>query len=77
MTKNLIEKARQNWFQILVIILLVLCYVRLGKIKENAFYTADMVDASASRVINSLEDISSQVDDIHSSTENIYYEVLQ
>ena len=54
--KNIFEKGKQNWFQAIVIILLVLCYVRLGKIKENTFYTADMVDASATRVINSTVD---------------------
>lgn len=54
--KNLFEKAKQNWFQIIVILLLVLCYNRLGKIEENAFFTADVVDASARRIINTMED---------------------
>lgn len=63
------EKAKQNWFQIVVILLLVLCYARLGKIKENTFYTADMVDASATRVINSTTDYLSE---IQRNTENTW-----
>jgi hypothetical protein len=67
--KNHIEKAKQNWFQIIVIILLVLCYTRLGKIKENTFYTADMVDASATRIINSTTDYLNEIQD---NTENTW-----
>lgn len=67
--KNHIEKAKQNWFQIIVIILLVLCYGRLGKIKENTFYTADMVDASATRIINSTTDYLNEIQD---NTENTW-----
>ena len=67
--KNILEKAKRNWFQIIVIILLVLCYNRLGKIEENAFYTADMVDASATRIINSSTDY---LDEIQTNTENTW-----
>jgi len=66
--KNLFEKAKQNWFQIIVIVLLFLCYTRLGKIQENTFYTADMVDASASRVINSTVDYLDEIKDNTANT---------
>jgi hypothetical protein len=56
--KNLFEKVKRNWFQIIVIILLILCYNRLGKIEENAFFTADVVDSSATRIINTMTDLS-------------------
>lgn len=49
---------KENWFKALIIILLLMIYTRLGEIKENTFYTADMVDSSASRVINAIEDSS-------------------
>ena len=69
MKESIFEKVKQNWFQIVVIILLLMCYTRLGKIEENAFYTADMVDASASRVINSTVDY---LDEIQTNTENTW-----
>ena len=69
MTKNLFEKVKQNWFQIIVILLLILCYMRLGKIEENTFYTADMVDSSATRIINSFVDY---LDEIQRNTENTW-----
>lgn len=47
---------KENWFKALIIILLLMIYSRLGEIKENTFYTADMVDASATRIINSTDD---------------------
>ena len=67
--KKLFENAKQNWFQIIVIVLLILCYIRLGKIEENTFYTADMVDASATRIINSTVDY---LDEIKDNTENTW-----
>ena len=52
-----------NWFKLAVVILLLMIYSRLGEIKENTFYTADMVDASATRIISSLEDGLQGVED--------------
>lgn len=53
---------KTNWFQIVVILILFLIYLRLGEIKENTFYTADMVDSSTTRVINSLSDSLRSID---------------
>lgn len=47
---------KENWFKVAIIILLLMTYSRLGGIKENTFYTADMTDASATRIIDSLDD---------------------
>jgi phosphoglycerol transferase MdoB-like AlkP superfamily enzyme len=60
---------KKNWFQLVVIALLILCYVRLGEIEKNAFYTADMVDSSTTRVINSTE---SYLNKIQRNTENTW-----
>lgn len=70
MKKDLLEKAKKNWFQIIVILLLILCYNRLGKIEEHAFYTADMVDASATRIINTTEDY---LNEIKNNTQNTWH----
>lgn len=67
--QKIFERAKQNWFQIVVILLLVLCYARLGKIEENTFYTADMVDSSATRIINSSIDY---LEEIQRNTENTW-----
>lgn len=67
MIRRILKKAWGNWFQIAVILLLILCYMRLGKIEENAFYTADMVDSSATRIIDSE---SSYLDEIQTNTQN-------
>lgn len=75
MKKNLFKKVMQNWFQFAVIILLILCYVRLGQIKESTFYTADMVDDSTRRLMYSLDDIYSRMGDVQSDVQSIYYEV--
>ena len=65
----MLAKIKQNWFQIIVIMLLMLCYIRLGKIADNTFYTADLVDSSATRVINSTIDY---LDRIQDNTENTW-----
>jgi len=67
--KAIFEKAKQNWFQIAVLILLVMCYIRLGEIKDNAFYTADIVDSSATRVITTFEDY---LNEIQNNTQNTW-----
>jgi len=54
---------KQNWFEVLVVILLMNIYVRLGEIKENTFYTADMVDSSVTRMINSLDSRLESIED--------------
>lgn len=56
-----------NWFKLAVLILLVMIYSKLDGIKENTFYTADMVDASATRVVNSLERVENGIDSIYRS----------
>lgn len=63
---------KTNWFQIVVIILLVMCYTRLGEINDNTYYVADIVDSSTSSLINTFEDYLS---DIESNTANIYYSI--
>ena len=40
---------------LVIVILLLMIYSRLGDVKENTFYTADVVDASATRIIDSLD----------------------
>ncbi|MEK7170092.1 MAG: hypothetical protein AAB767_02290 [Patescibacteria group bacterium] len=45
----------ENWFMLAIVILLLMIYSRLGDVKENTFYTADVVDASATRIIDSLD----------------------
>lgn len=59
---------KENWFKALVIILLLMIYSRLGEIKENTFYTADMVDASASRIIDSVNNLEGYLDEINNNT---------
>ena len=66
---------KENWFGVFVIILLLMIYSRLGEIKENTFYTADMVDSSASRVINSVEDSSSNLTDAINNLEGYLDEI--
>ena len=63
------ESAKRNWFQIIVIILLLLCYSRLGTIQENTFYTAYMVDSSATRIISASEDY---LNEIQQNTQNTW-----
>ncbi|MDB5225487.1 MAG: hypothetical protein JWL87_439 [Candidatus Adlerbacteria bacterium] len=60
---------KEFWFQIAVLILLIMCYVRLGEIKDNTFYTADMVDSSTTRIINSFEDY---LNEIQNNTQNTW-----
>lgn len=59
---DIFRKAKQNWFQITVILLLILCYIRLGKIKENTFYTADTVEDSTNRIVSSNEDYLNSIE---------------
>ena len=66
---------KENWFGVFVIILLLMIYSRLGEIKENTFYTADMVDSSASRVINSVEDSGSNLTDAINNLEGYLDEI--
>ncbi len=54
---------KENWFKVAIVVLLLMIYSRLGEVKENTFYTADMVDASATRVINSLSDSLQGIED--------------
>jgi len=54
---------KDNWFKFLVIILLLMIYARLNGIKENTFYTADMVDSSATRMIDSLDSRLKRIED--------------
>lgn len=56
-----------NWFKLLVLILLVMIYSKMDGVKENTFYTADIVDASASRIVNSLERVENGIDSIYRS----------
>lgn len=69
MIKNTVEKIKRNWFQLFVIFLLILCYVRLGEIQESTAFTADIVDESATRMIRSTEDY---LNDIERNTENTW-----
>jgi len=54
---------KDNWFKLVVIVLLLMIYARLNGIKENAFYTADMVDSSATRMIDSLDSRLKRIED--------------
>lgn len=56
-----------NWFKLLVLILLVMIYSKIDGVKENTFYTADMVDVSASRIVDSLERVENGIDSIYRS----------
>lgn len=56
-----------NWFKLSVVILLVMIYSKMDGVKENTFYTADMVDAGASRIVNSLERVENGIDSIYRS----------
>lgn len=56
-----------NWFKLSVLMLLVMIYSEMDGIKENTFYTADMVDASATRIVNSLERVENGIDSIYRS----------
>lgn len=47
---------KENWFKVVIVVLLLMIYIRLDGIEGNTFYTADMVDSSATRIITSLED---------------------
>ena len=67
--KNLIK---ENWFKLIVVVLLIMIYSRLGAIKGNTVYTADMVDASTSRVVDSLND---RLDDMEAILDSILYEL--
>ena len=58
--KNFIK---ENWFKLVIVILLIMIYAKLGSIKENTFYTADMVDASATRIIDLLDWRLKNIDD--------------
>lgn len=73
------QKIKQNWFQIIVIVLLLMCYSRLGEISKNTFYTADIVDASTERIIDSFADsfrgIENLLDDVNTNTKNVWYAV--
>lgn len=60
---------KENWFKIIIVILLLIIYQKLHSIKENTFYTADMVDASATRIINSLD---SRLKNIEDGIDSIY-----
>jgi hypothetical protein len=64
--KNFLQK---NWFQVIVIVLLVLCYIKLGEISDNAFYTADVVDSSVTRMSNMMEDY---MNNIETNTQNTW-----
>ena len=66
---------KENWFQIIVILRLILCYARLWKIQENTFYTADIVDESTRKLMYSLDDIYSRMGNIQSDIQSIYYEI--
>lgn len=48
----MLQVIKDNWFQAVIVILLVLCYLRLGEIEKQTFATADSVEASATRIIN-------------------------
>lgn len=67
--KSILTFTKQNWFQLFVILLLVLCYIRLGAIEENAFYTADVVDSSSMQLRSMTEDYLSE---IQRNTENTW-----
>ncbi len=54
---------KTNWFKLIVVVLLLMIYVRLGEINETTFYSADMVDSSATRIITSLDDRLKSIDD--------------
>lgn len=58
-----ITLLKENWFKLVIVILLVMIYLKIANVNENAFYTADMVDASASRIINSLDSRLKSIDD--------------
>jgi len=62
---------KENWFKLAVLVVLLMIYSRLGNIKENTFYTADMVDSSSTRIIDNLEyrlrSIDSGIDSIRLS----------
>lgn len=47
-------------------------YSRLGEIKYNTFYTADVVDASSQKVINTIQDTT---DDSSKETRDALYEI--
>lgn len=60
---------KENWYKLSVLILLLLICNILSEIKDNTFYTADMVDSSATRIINSSTDY---LNEIQRNTENTW-----
>lgn len=62
---------KENWFEIIVIVLLIMCYMRLGSIEENSFYTADVADSSATRIVNTMEDYLPDIERNTANTVNI------
>lgn len=66
---------KENWFKIIIILLLILCYASLLKIQKNTFYTADMVEESTRKIMYSLDDIYSRMEDVQSDVQSIYYEI--
>lgn len=61
---------KNNWFRLAIIILSTMIYSKLDGVKENTFYTADMVDSSATRMINSLDD---RLERIENSIDRLVY----
>lgn len=63
---------KDNWFRLVVILLLTMIYGRLEKIADNTFYTADVVDASSRSVVNTIQDTA---DDSGKDTLDALYEI--
>ncbi|OHA84200.1 MAG: hypothetical protein A2408_02000 [Candidatus Yonathbacteria bacterium RIFOXYC1_FULL_52_10] len=59
---------RQNWFQLIVVVLLVMLYVRLGEIKKYTFNNWDTSDAVLNNILDSIDDNGT---DIQNSIEDL------
>lgn len=55
---------KENWFRVLVIILLILIYGRLGEIKEYTFNNWDAVDAGFNKTTDAVYEVRSSIEDL-------------
>ena len=77
---------KENWFKIAVIILLIMCYSRLGTTPIDTNGSVDRVsyllDSKLTEVVDSvqsleyyLDEMNNELKDIESNTANIWYAV--
>lgn len=65
--KNFIK---ENWFRILVVIILLMIYLRLGDIKEYTFNNWDTSDAKLTNIVSSIEETNSSINDLRVDLNN-------